>query len=206
MPTIKLYGLAASRTVRVIWMLQELKLAYDHDPISFADPRLKESPYVDINPNARIPSLVVDGFAIYESLAINQYLAEKFGGPLAPTNAEERGLAAQWSLWVMTEVDKDITTWAFNAFVKPEAERDNNAARVALENLHRPLVALERSLASREFLMGKRFTVADLNVAATLYRGLAMDLSAYPKVSQWLKVCWSREAAIAARRARGDKV
>jgi glutathione S-transferase len=206
MPTIKLYGLAASRTVRVIWMLQELKLTYDHDPISFADPRLKESPYVDINPNARIPSLVVDGFAIYESLAINQYLAEKFGGPLAPTNAEERGLAAQWSLWVMTEVDKDITIWAFNALVKPEAERDANAARVALENLQRPLRSLERSLASQEFLMGKRFTVADLNVAATLYRGLAMDLSAYPKVSQWLKACWSREAAIAARRARGDKV
>ncbi len=206
MSTIKLYGLAASRTVRVIWMLQELKLAYDHDPISFSDPGLKESPYVEINPNARIPSLVVDGFAIYESLAINQYLAEKFGGPLAPANAEERGLTAQWSLWAMTEVDKDITTWAFNAFIKPEAERDAGAARASLESLQRPLASLEHSLATREFLMGKRFTVADLNVAATLYRGLAMDLSAYPKVSQWLKACWSREAAIAARRARGDKV
>ncbi len=206
MSTIKLYGLAASRAVRVIWMLQELKLAYDHDPISFADPRLKDSPYVDVNPNARIPSLVVDGFAIYESLAINQYLAEKFGGPLAPVDAEERGLAAQWSLWVMTEIDKDITSWAFNVFIKPEAERDASVARAALESLQRPLASLERSLTHRKFLMGGRFTVADLNVAATLYRGLAMDLAAYPRVSQWLKECWAREAAVAARRARGDTV
>jgi glutathione S-transferase len=206
MPVIKLFGLAASRAVRVIWMLQELKLAFEHDPISFSDARLKDSPYVDLNPNARIPSLVVDGFAIYESLAINQYLVEKFGGPLAPKNAEERGLVAQWSLWAMTEVDKDITTWAFNALIKPEAERDARAASLALESLQRPLASLERSLFNKEFLMGDRFTVADLNVAATLYRGLAMDLSAYPQVSRWLKSCWSREAAIAARRARGDKV
>jgi glutathione S-transferase len=206
MPTIKLYGLAASRAIRVIWMLNELKLSFEHDPISFADPRLKQSPYVDINPNGRIPSLVVDGFAIYESLAITQYLAEKFGGPLAPSNADERGLTSQWSLWAMSEIDKDITTWAFNAFIKPEAERDPTAARVALESLQRPLASLERSLTDGAFLIGKRFTVADLNVAATLYRGLVMDLSAYPKVADWLKSCWSREAAIAARRARGDKV
>ncbi len=206
MPTLKLYGLAASRAVRVIWMLHELKLTFEHDPISFADPRLKASPYIEINPNARIPSLVVDGFAIYESLAITQYLAEKFGGPLAPTHPEERGLVAQWSLWAMTEIDKDITTWAFNSLIKPEAERDAEAARAALESLQRPLAALERSLTGREFLISNRFTVADLNVAATLYRGLAMDLSAYPSVNNWLRSCWAREAGIAARRARGDKL
>ena len=205
-PAIKLYGLAASRAVRVIWMLHELKLAFDHDPISFADPRLKASPYLEINPNARIPSLVVDGFAIYESLAINQYLTEKFGGPLAPRDAEERGLAAQWSLWAMTEIDKDITTWAFNAFIKPEAERDPLAAQTALANLQRPLAALEHGLQGRKYLMSDRFTVADLNVAATLYRGLVMDLSAYPSVKSWLQTSWSREAALAARRARGDKI
>jgi glutathione S-transferase len=204
MSTIKLYGLAASRTVRVVWMLHELGLPYEHDPISFADARLKNSPYIEINPNARIPSLVVDGFAIFESLAINQYLVEKFGGPLAPTSAEERGLLAQWSMWAMTEIDKDITTWAFNAFVKPEAERDTPAAQAALANLQRPLAVLERSLSGRDFLMGARFTASDLNVAATLYRGLAMDLSGYPKVSAWLTQCWGRDAAKAARRARGD--
>ena len=206
MASIKLYGLAASRAVRVIWMLHELGLNYEHDPLSFSEARLKQAPYTELNPNGRIPTLLVDGFAIYESLAINLYLADKFGGPLAPVGAEERGLATQWSLWAMSEIDKDITIWAFNAFIKPENERDAKAAEAALSSLQRPLSALEMSLQGREYLIGNRFTVADLNVAAVLYRALVMDLSAYPKVSAWLKRCWEREAAIAARRARGDKI
>jgi glutathione S-transferase len=206
MAAIKLYGLAASRAVRVVWMLHELGLPFEHDPISFADARLKEPPYAQLNPNARIPTLVVDGFAIYESLAINLYLADKFGGALALKGAEERGMAAQWSLWAMTEIDKDITIWAFNSFIKPEHERDSTAAQVSLAVLQRPLAALELSLQDRDYLVGNRFTVADLNVAAVLYRALVMDLSAYPKVSSWLTKCWGREAALSARRARGDKV
>jgi glutathione S-transferase len=203
---IKLYGVAASRAVRVIWMLHELGLPFEHDPISFSEARLKEAAYLRINPNARIPTLVVDGFAIYESLAINLYLAEKFGGPLAPVGNEERGLATQWSQWAMTEIDKDVTTWAFNAFVKPENERDTNAAQTSLAALQRPLAALESCLQGRNYLVGNRFTVADLNVAAVLYRALVMDLSGYPKLSVWLAKCWARDAALSARRARGDKV
>lgn len=206
MANIKLYGVGASRTVRVIWMLSELGLAYEHDPISFADGRLKDPAYLEINPNGRIPAIVVDGLALFESVAINLYLADKFGGPLAPRNTEERGLATQWSVWAMSELDKDLTVWAFNAIVKPPAERDTQAANTALENLQRPLKALEVSLQKTPYLLGDRFTVADLNVAAVLYRGLVMDLAKYPKVADWLKTCWARESALVARRARGDKV
>lgn len=206
MANIRLYGVGASRTVRVIWMLSELGLKYEHDPISFADARLKEAAYLAVNPNGRIPAITVDGVTLFESVAINLYLADKFGGPLAPRNAEERGLATQWSVWAMTELDKDLTVWAFNAIVKPEAERDTQAASTALENLQRPLKALEASLQKTPYLLGDRFTVADLNVAAVLYRGLVMDLAKYPKVATWLQTCWLREAALVARRARGDKV
>ena len=206
MAEIKLIGLAASRAVRVIWMLHELGLPFEHDPVGFADGKAKLAPYTDWNPMARIPTLIVDGFAIYESLAINLYLAEQFGGPLAPTNTHERGLAAQWSLLAMSDIDEPITAWAFNSFIKPEAERDAKLAHSSLAALQRPLAALEKSLAGKRFLMSDRFTVADLNVAAVLYRGLALDLSAYPNVSSWLRQCWSRDAALAARRARGDKI
>ena len=206
MTTIRLHGLAASRTLRVIWMLNELGLPYEHDPISFSDERLRQAPFTDINPNGRIPALEVDGFAIYESMAINLYLADRFGGALAPASAEERGLATQWSFWVMTEIERDITTWVVNARLKPEGERDPAAAQAALAALQRPLQALETSLKGRAYLVGDRFTVADLNVAAVMYRGLLMDLAAYPGVCAGLQRCWSREAALVARRARGDQV
>jgi glutathione S-transferase len=206
MAKIKLIGLAASRALRVIWMLNELGLPFEHDPVSFADGKAKSPPYSDWNPMGRIPTLLVDDFAIFESLAINLYLVEEFGGPLAPTTSHERGIAAQWSLWAMSDVDGPITAWAFNSFIKPEAERDAALAASSLAALQRPLAALEKSLNGKQYLMSDRFTVADLNTAGVLYRALVMDLAAYPNVARWLHRCWSREAAIAARRARGDKV
>lgn len=205
-PAIKLYGIAASRAVRVIWMLHELGLAFEHDPVSNTDPKLKQASYTSLNPNGRIPTLVVDGFAIFESLAINLYLVEKFGGPLAAKTIEERASMAQWSIWAMTEIDKDVTVWAFNTLVKPPAERDAKAAADAHAALQRPLAALEKVLSEHNNIVGDRFTAADVNVAGVMYRALAMDLSAYPKVLNWLTRCWSREAALKARRARGDKV
>lgn len=198
--------MAASRAVRVIWMLNELGLKFEHDTLSNTDARLKQEPYTSLNPNGRIPTLVVDGYAIFESLAINLYLVEKFGGPLAAKTIEERATMAQWSIWAMTEIDKDITVWAFNTLVKPPAERDAPAAAASLAALQRPLAALEKALSSHNYLVGERFSAADLNVAAVLYRALAMDLSGYPKVSGWLTRCWARDAALQARRARGDKV
>jgi glutathione S-transferase len=206
MTTIRLIGAAQSRAIRVIWMLEELGLRYEHDPIVPSDPRLKAPPYSTLNPNGRIPTLQVDGFTIYESLAINLYLAQRFPGAPSPRTPEEQALAVQWSCWAMGDVDPPITVWALNTLIKPVADRDPAAAADARQRLERPLQALEASLANREWLVADRFTVADLNVAAVLNRALSWPLDTAPNVKAWLHRCWSRDAAIAARRARGDKV
>ncbi len=206
MPTITLYGVAASRAFRNLWMLNELGLTFEHDPVHYTDPRLKSPPFSDMNPNARIPMLKVGDHAMFESLAINLYLARKHGGPLAPQTAEEEGHAMQWALWAMTEMDDPMVVWGFNAVVKPEAERDAAAAQGALDKMQRPLAALEAVLQHSPHLLGKRFTVADLNTAAVMYRGLWMDLGAYPATAAWLKASLGRPAALEARRLRGEKV
>ncbi len=203
---IKLYGVAASRAFRNIWMLHELGLSYEHDPVHYTDPLLKAAPYFAKNPNARIPIIEVDGFVVYESLAINLYLAEKFSASLSLTTPEERALGTQWALWAMTSIDAPITTWAFNMIVLPEAERNRAAADTALESMQRPLAALNASLLGKEWLIGGRFTVADLNTACCLYRALWMDLSAYPHIESWLKRCLGRPAALVARRERGENI
>jgi glutathione S-transferase len=206
MAKITLYGVAASRALRNIWMLEEIGLPYAHDPIHYTDPALKLPPYIGLNPNGKIPMLTVDNFAVFESLAINLYLADRFDTTLSLKDADERGQASQWALWAMTEIDAPIGVWAMNTLVKPEAERDLGAAATALASLQKPLSALNTALSGKQCLVGDRFTVVDLNTAACLYRGLSMDLAAYPNVSVWLKRCWSREPALRARRARGDKV
>ncbi len=206
MPTTTLYGVAASRAFRNIWMLNELGLAYEHDPVHYTDAKLKLPPYSDMNPNARIPMLKVGEHVMFESLAINLYLARKHGGPLAPQTTEEDGHATQWALWAATELEEPILVWAINTLVKPEAERDHAAARAAVEKLQRPLAALEATLEKSAHLLGKRFTVADVNTASIMYRCLWMDLTAFPAVAAWLKHCLSRPLALEARRTRGESI
>ena len=57
-------------------------------------------------------------------------------------------------------------------------------------------------LATRQWLAGDSFTVADLNVASALYRGLYMDLARWPAVKEWLERCWARPAGKKARAMR----
>jgi glutathione S-transferase len=214
MPHIKLIGVGASRVMRTLWMLEELRtngsalagVAYEHDPISYTDDALRAPPYTTLNPNGRIPILVVDGFAVYESLAINLYLADKFASPLSLTTPEERAVGNQFAMWSLTEVEQAVFDWAIHTVIKPEAERDAAVAAAAWDKLQRPFDALEASLQGKTYLVGERFTVADLNTASVMYRSLKMDLSAWPAVNAWLQRCWSREAAKVPRRVRGEAV
>lgn len=124
MPNIRLIGTPASRVMRNIWMLTELKLPFESDPIVTTDPALKQPPYTEWNPNAKIPICIIDGFAVYESLAINLYLDMKFPSQISLNSIEEKGQGMQWAMWVLTEVEMHSFNWYLNTIGKPEAERD----------------------------------------------------------------------------------
>src|SRR5262249_18004802 len=84
----------------------------------------------------------------------------------------------------------------------PPAVRDPQRVAEALKVLERPLKVLDGALAGRSYLLGEDFTVADLNVAAVISRAIDMDLSATPRVGDWLKRCLDRPAAVATRALR----
>lgn len=205
-PNIKLIGNPASRVMRNIWMLTELKLSFDSDPIVTTDPALKQPPYTDWNPNAKIPICVVDGFAVYESLAINLYLDLKFPSAISLTTIEEKAQGMQWAMWVLTEVEMHSFNWYLNTLGKPEAQRDAELAAASWEKLQKPLGALEKTLIGRAYILGGNFTVLDLNTASVMYRALPMPLENFPGVRRWLDRCWAREGALVARRARGEQI
>jgi glutathione S-transferase len=207
MPHYKLVGLPASRAARNLWMLEELGVPYENDPIHYTDPALKQPPYTDWNPNGSIPFLLIDGKPMFESLAINLYLAGKQQSLLAGTNAEEGGLCAQWTLWAATALEPLVGQWAYHTMFLPEPERKPELAAEALEKLRKPLGVLEGVLKKSPYLLGQTFTVADLNAAAVAWRVLSMPLAAqYPATAAWIETCWARPAAVKVRRMRGDKV
>jgi glutathione S-transferase len=101
MSNLKIYGVPLSRAYRALWMANELGLDYENVPIHFADGSAKTPEYLAVNPNGRIPAIDDNGFKLWESMAINLYLAKKHGSGLLPKTMEDEAHAIQWSFWVM---------------------------------------------------------------------------------------------------------
>ena len=201
MSALKIYGIARSRAFRTLWMAGELGLDWEHVPVDLGETRTPA--YLAVNPNGHIPAIDDGGFVLWESMAINLYLAKKYGGAegLYPDRLEDEARAWQWSFWGMSEVERPLLTALFNRAIYPEGKRDAAAAEEAEQSLAAPFRVLDGALAESSYLLGARFTVADLNVAGILtwVRPAAIDLSAAPRLATWLKACHDRPAARAAR-------
>jgi glutathione S-transferase len=189
-------------------MCRELKLDFEHRDTHFAGEEIRSPEYHQINPNQRIPALRDGDFVLWESLAINLYLARKYPSELTLGFLEEEALAWQWSFWVMTEVEKSVLGVLLRRSKFPEGSveekyfserfpKDPAQEQALIDALDRPLRALEAHLQGREYLVAPRFTVADLNVASVLAwaKRAKLDLAAFPSVAAWLERCLSRPAS-----------
>jgi glutathione S-transferase len=204
---LKIYGVARSRAARVLWMAKELKLDYEHIKIDFATGDTRRPEHLALNPNGHVPVIDDDGLILWESMAINLYLARKYDkSGLYPVRLEDEARAWQWSFWGMTEVERPLLTALLNRAVYPESERDAAAADEAEKTLAQPLGVLDGVLGRTAYLVGDRFTVADLNVASILAwaRPAQIDVSAFPRVAEWLKNCAERPAARAVRQMQRE--
>ena len=200
----QLYGGGVARDVIVRMLLDEGDIPWEQIPVDFEAGEHRSEDYLAINPNGRVPAMDDDGFVLFESLAINQYLAKKNpSSSLAPASQHEEALASQWSIWALTELEAAIITLVTrhpNVAMFPPDEALESDARTTLD---RPLKVLDAHLADRDWLIADRFTVADLNVAGVMYLGTIaeLDLANYPNVADWLDRCLSRPALGAAQHA-----
>jgi len=200
---LRIYGSARSRGIRVLWMVGELGLEYDHKDYLPRSPETRTPEFLALNPNARVPTIDDDGFILSESMAINMYLAKKHKSPLYPADPKHEARTWQWSLWETDRLDRQIVNYQRHTRDLPEKERSAEAAKAAWEEVVPALDVLETALSKSEWLAGPAFSVADLNVAGALFRGLSMDLKKWPHVEKWLNRCWERPAAQRAKAMRG---
>jgi glutathione S-transferase len=192
---LTLYGTSKSRSARSLWALEELGLKYEHVPVEV--PKAKSPEHLQRNPNGHIPVLNDDGHYLWESMAINLYLAEKYGKPpFWPATTNGHGDCYKWSFFGMTEIEPHLMTILRNRLFLPADQRDEKAIQNATESLKAPLKVLDDQLKTRPHLLGNDFSVADLNVAAVLSFALLvkLDMSATPAAQAWLQKCIGREA------------
>jgi glutathione S-transferase len=196
---ITLYGAPQSSTGRCRWMIEETGVPYQYVHVDVRGGQTRAPEILALNPNGKIPILVDDGFVLYESMAINYYLAEKYATRLLGATVQERAQTMQWSLWGITNLQPRILEALFHGSLLPEAMRSPQLAAQGREEAQRYLAVLERHLEGREYLVGERFTVADVNAGSIVNIAVGMKLdAAFPRTRAWLERLKSRPAYIRA--------
>ena len=193
---LQLYGNTRSRAMRCLWMLEEMGEPYELIEKSTRTDELQSADYVRLNPNARIPTLVDGDFVLWESMAINLYLTQRYAGPMHCAHPHVLGLSAQWSFWAMLEMEALLLDLLNHRAVLPEFARDPSYAERDELLLGKPLAVLNNTLTGRDHLAGGEFSVTDLNVASILVWGKMgrLNLSPHPNVARWLDSCLTRPA------------
>ncbi|HUO87837.1 MAG TPA: glutathione S-transferase family protein [Rhizomicrobium sp.] len=195
-PKITLYGGSAGRSSRSLIALEELGLSYRHVPLKPWDSLADKEAVLRVNQNGRVPVLEDGGLVIWESMAINLYLADRYGKPpLWPGDPRERAFVYQWSIWGQTEIDVMARHRDRFSGVPERVERARN-------ELHARLAILDDALEGRAYLVGEAFTLADLNLASTFVEPWEMkkpdggDIrpgdERFPAVGAWLTRCTAR--------------
>ena len=197
---LQLYGNVRSRATRCLWMLEEIGAPYQLIEKTTKAEDLQSADYLRLNPNARIPTLVDGDTVLWESMAINLYLAQKYPGSL-PSDAATLGLAAQWSFWAMLETEALLLDLLMHRVLLAEHGRDPSLATRDELLLQKPLGILDAALRGRDHLAGSTFSVADLNVASILAWGriARLNFSAHANVARWLDACLKRSAQLRVR-------
>ncbi len=199
---LRIYGTVKSRTARTLWMAEELGIPYELVEVDYAARETRTPEYLAINPNGHVPAIDDDGLRLHESMAINLYLARKHAeSPLAPRDLTEEGRCLSWSFWAVTELESPALTILFQSSGLPPDRRDPQKLARAIGALRPPLAVLEQALATglpqgSRYLLGERFTVADLNVASVLgwTRAAPQLLEEFPLAREWLERCLQRDA------------
>lgn len=216
---LTIYGVYRSRATRTLWLAGELGLEFTHVPVIQArrvsDPLGADATmntltpsYLAVNPMGTIPCIDDDGMVLYESMAINLYLARKYGTPLAPADLSEDAHMMQWSFFAATEIESNALKIS-SAAAEGLAGSDTGQAviEVAARMLRRSFKVLDQHLATNDYLVGNRFSVADINVAEVVRYASAHPplFTANPAVKAWLDRCQARPAFKAMWSARDSE-
>ena len=199
---MKLYHCKDARSLRAVWTLEEMGLDYELVNMEFP-PRLTQPGYLDINPMGTVPTLVDGAVTLTESSAMCQYLAEKYG----PTELGLDVSDPQYGEYLNWLYRSDATLTFPQTLVlrytrlDPEERRVPQVVADYTQWYYSRLRSVEMALEGRDYLLGDRFTVADIAVGYAVFLGvsLGLDEKYKPNTTAYLARLMARPAFQRAR-------
>jgi glutathione S-transferase len=196
---LKIWGRMSSINVKkVVWTAQELGLDFQRTEAGGLFGVVKTPEYVQMNPNSLVPVIEDDDYVLWESNVIVRYLAAKHAlGQMYPIDLRERFDAERWMDWQQTTLNPVSRPGFWQLVRTPPEQRmpvviaESNAAVEAL------MFTLDMHLANRAFMVGDRFTVADIPLACEVHRwfGLPQTRQCRPHIERWYESLRARQAS-----------
>ena len=200
---LTLYHSPLTRSVRIVWLLEELGLPYELRSVPFEPPAPK--PFAQKTPFGKVPALEDDGVAMFESGAILEYVLEKYGGGrLAPAPGDpRRARFLQWVHFADSTGFSGLGNLAWHTRHRQDAERIPDAIADYTTWATAALDALERELAGKRFILGEEFSGADVMLGYTVLVAKSFGVlgEGHPNVNAYLARLSERPALRKALRA-----
>jgi len=178
---------------RVHWTLEELGIPYEKVKLDFAAGDTKKPEFLALNPNGKVPTIVIDGTPMFESVAIQIALGERYGvekGLWPALGSSEHLQALTWIVWGQVTLTGALMQHMLNVGSYTPAEAQNAMqAETSMAQVHTCFGILNERLSSRPYMLGESFTLVDLDLASVLgwaLMVLKIDISKYPHFASWL--------------------
>lgn len=200
MEKLVLYASPMSSATPVVLAMTELDVPHEfvHVDLTAGDQRKPE--FLALNPNGKVPTLVIDGKPMFEALAILQWLGDRFGverGKWPAADTPERFEALSWSTWSYVTFGGALQRFIHATSERVPVEGHNEAqAKFAADELQSYLALLEARLNGRSHLLGDDVSLLDLIVGSVVtYAAMCgMPTDDHPRVAAWVKRLEARDA------------
>jgi glutathione S-transferase len=194
---MKIYHAPNTRSVRIVWLFEELGLPYELEKLKLGDPSMRSPEYLRVHPMGRVPALQDNDTTIVESGAIVQYVLARHGnGRLAPdVSSPDFPRYLQWLHYAEGMIMPPVNIIVVETILLPPERRNQVNVDRATKLLSRMLSAVDVHLTEREFLAGD-FSGADIMTghACTVARRLGADVSDKPNVAAYIERLNARPA------------
>lgn len=186
----------SANVMKVLWCCGELGLPFDREDYGGQFGKTKDAAYLEMNPNALVPTVIDDGFVMWESNTIIRYLGAKHdAGGLYPTDLRERATGEKWMDWQLSVVTGVMVPVFWGLIRTKEEDRDMAQINAARDRWAHAFSMLDTFLGRTEFVAGSRFTVCDIPVGVMAYRwfNLPIEREDYPNLKRWYDALCQRK-------------
>ena len=194
---MKIYHAPNTRSVRILWLFEELGLPYELEHYSLGDPEMRTPEYRKIHPMGRVPVLEDGAVKIFESGAIIQYVLEKYGQGkfIPPLVSPNFARYLQWFHYAEGMIMPQVNIIVVESILLPEERRNKVNLDRATKLVTRMLTAVDEGLEGEEYIAGE-FSGADMMTghACIVSDRLGADISDKPNVAAYIERLNARPA------------